>query len=208
MFFAILVMTIYLGFIFHFSGCAKRAIVRTLTRENSIPTKDVIVKASLSKKASSYWSTMLIVALFLWGILLIYAMAGSDEIASAMGIDNIVSLLIYVFCWFGFLYTAVLSVYYSWVHLGTVGQLLVVTNEKVVGSVSLIKGLNIKENDFEVSISNITDIVSIKGERILGIDLSTFKIITEEGAYEYIMLVDGKEIKNIIEEKRLKIMKE
>ena len=202
MFFTILITIIYLWIIYYFSNQTQIAMEKIKERNNNCLDENVILKGYFSTKAFNYFITALFISLILLSIIWLYSIMGSDNVSSVFNIEQSLCTFIYDTLWFGFLFTAAISIIYTWLNTGALGQFLIVTKESVIGTSCVINGLKIINIDFKIKITDIKNITLKNSEKVLGINLSTFNIVTNTAKYEYIFILDGYEIRRTIEENR------
>ena len=202
MLFSILITAIYLWVICYFSQQMRTIVMKTTKKNNNILDNDIILKGLFSTKAHNYFITTLVISLFLLCAIWFYSLAGTDAVSSLLDIEPIVCRIIYFWILSLFIVITTISIFYYWVNIGVLGQILIINKEDIIGTCCMVNGLKIEQVDFRIKISEVTDIISLKGEKILGINLSTFNIITDTNQYQYLLLVDGNEIRRIIEKNK------
>lgn len=160
--------------------------------------RKIIYTASFSTKSSTLFSASFFVSVILLGMLFIYYLIGKRAVADWLGVEEIMCSFIAVAVWCSCFYIGAMSVLYGWVESIVTKESLVITDEKIMGTSCQVNGLKAEHSDFEINISEITDMINQKQEKSAGIDLSAFCILTNAKRYEFVSMIDESEIRSII----------
>lgn len=201
LFLLLLITGIYFVYIAKLRGNYVKNLTEKKRKCSKYSDKKIIYTASFSNKPTSMFNSMFFSSMLLMTILFIYNLAGRESVAELLDVEEILCSLIAIVVWFSFLYICAMTLLYGWVESIVTNEVLIITDENVVGTSCKVTGLKTEYNNFEINISQITDTITQKQEKVAGIDMSTFCILTETNRYEFVLLIDESEIKNILSKK-------
>ncbi len=204
LFLFLLIVGIYFGYIAKLRGHHVKNQTEKKKKLSNYSDKKIIFTASFSSKPTSLFNSMFFLSMILMAVLFIYNLAGRETVAELLNIEEISCSLIAIVLWFSFLYICAMTLLYGWVESITTNQFLLISDENIIGNSCKVTGLKTEYTNFEINISQITDTITQKQEKSAGIDMSTFCILTEANRYEFVLLVDESEIKDIISKKHKK----
>ena len=201
LFLFLLITSIYFVYIAKLRGGYVKNLTEKKRKCSNYSDKKIIYTASFSNKPTNLFNSIFFLSMILMVVLFIYNLAGRETVAELLDVEENLCSLIAGVLWFSYLYICAMTLFYGWVESIATNQFLLITDENIVGTSCKITGLKTEYTNFEINISQITDTITQKQEKFAGIDLSTFCILTETNRYEFVLLIDESEIKNIISKK-------
>lgn len=203
----LLLFAVYCSVLFYFASHSRKNLAKVKEKKDSLIGENIILEASFSNKWLYYSVIMLVFSAILGEFVFVVSNVGIEEFSSFLSIDETLLKFLCIFAFCFFIYFAIFGVFYFNLYTNSVNQFLFVTNDKVFGGVCVTKGFKFQSHCFEIKISDITHIITsgTKDNRTNspGFYLPyNFTIVTNTEKYEYALILDGDEIRRIINEQK------